>query len=157
MIRVVGAGDMARLSAALAALSADLGDTHRTTEAALAVACLGPSPACHGLLAEARGDVAGAALMSPVFSTTQGAAGGYVSDLWVAPGWRGAGLGRRLLAGAAALAASRWQARFLRLTVYSGNAGARAFYGRLGFELAERERTCLLSGAEFDRLAEVMT
>ena len=153
-IRVAGEGDMGRLATALEALSQDLGDTHRAGEAELAAACLGRPPACHGLLAEMGGDVAGVALVSPVFSTTQGAAGAYVSDLWVAGPWRGAGLGRRLLAAAAALARDRWQGRFLRLTVHADNSEAHAFYGRLGFTVAERDRLCLISGGDFDRLLE---
>lgn len=152
-IRVADRADMACLSAALAQLSADLGDTHRTTAAQLGAACLGAPPSCHGLLA-LRGDVpVGAALVSPVFSTTQGAAGAYVSDLWVAGPRRGAGLGRRLLSRAAGLAARRWQGKFLKLTVYADNARARAFYESLGFRLAPQDRTLVLARPAFDALA----
>lgn len=154
VIRAAGSGDMGRLADALHALSRDIGDTHRATGDALAAACAGAVPACHGLLAEGEGGLAGAALVSPVFSTTQGAAGAYVSDLWVAAPWRGTGLGRRILGAAADLGRERWQARFLKLTVYADNAAARAFYDRLGFAVAERDRSCLLSPAGFDRLLE---
>jgi len=151
-IAPAGAGDMGDLARALEALSAGMGDIHHATEAVLARACLGPDPACCGFLARAGAELAGAALASPVFSTTFGAAGAYVSDLWVAEGFRGRGLGRRLLRRVAEHAAERWQARFLKLTVYAENAGARAFYERLGFEVAERDRACLLGGEALDRL-----
>lgn len=151
-IGVAGAADMAALAAALAALSADLGDTHRADAAALAAACLGVPPACHGLLARGAGGVTGAALVSAIFSTTQGAAGAYVSDLWVAAGARGQGLGRRLLRAAAGFAAERWRARFVKLAVYDDNPGARGFYARLGFRPAAHEYALLLPAPAFDAL-----
>lgn len=153
----VGPADIAALADALAALSADLGDTHRAGARDLARACLGPAAVCRGLLARAGGARAGgapvgAALVSAIFSTTQGAAGAYVSDLWVAPAHRGRGLGRALLAAAAALAARRWEARFLKLAVYAGNAEALDFYRRLGFRHAAHERALLLPRDAFDNL-----
>ena len=151
-IAPAGPGDMACLARALEALSADLGDTHRAREEVLARACLGPHPACHGVVARAGADLVGAALASPVFSTTYGAAGVYVSDLWVSETARGQGLGRQLLQSVAGFARERWQARFLKLTVYDENAGARAFYDRLGFGVAERDLTCLLGPPAFDTL-----
>lgn len=151
-IAVAGAADMAALAAALAALSVDLGDTHRADAAALAAACLGDPPACHGLLARGAAGVTGAALVSPLFSTTLGAAGAYVSDLWVAGGARGQGLGRRLLQETTAFAAGRWGARFLKLAVYDGNVRARDFYARMGFRPASREHALLLAAPAFAAL-----
>lgn len=152
VITPVGPADVAALAAALAALSADLGDPHRATPDALARACLGPDPVCHGLVARAGTDLAGAALVSGIFSTAQGAAGAYVSDLWVAGAHRRRGLGRALLREAAALAARRWQARFLKLAVYTDNVRALDFYDRLGFRPAARERSFLLISPAFDAL-----
>ncbi|KZY47523.1 hypothetical protein A3731_29740 [Roseovarius sp. HI0049] len=143
---------MADLARSLEALSAHMGDTHRATEDVLARACLGDWPVCHGLLARHRGAVVGAALVSPIFSTTLGAAGGYVSDLWVSETARGQGLGRSLLRAVAGFARETWQARFLKLTVYAENTAARAFYDRLGFDMAGRDRTCLLRAEAFDDL-----
>lgn len=151
-ISLVGPEDIADLARALEALSADMGDTHRATGQELARACLGDAPACHGLLSRQGGAVVAAALISPVFSTTFGAAGAYVSDLWVANAARGQGLGRFLLRAAAKYSAHKWQARFLKLTVYAENTGARAFYDRLGFDMAERDLTCLLAARAFDDL-----
>ncbi|MEQ8290894.1 MAG: GNAT family N-acetyltransferase [Roseovarius sp.] len=148
-VRAEDIGDLAR---ALEVLSADMGDTHRATADVLARACVGDAPACHGLLARDDSTVVGAALMSPIFSTTIGAAGVYVSDLWVADAARGQGLGRALLRAVAELAARKWQARFLKLTVYAENTSARAFYDRLGFGMAERDLTCLLKADAFNDL-----
>ena len=156
-IRPVTQADVSALAWALEQLSADLGDPHRTDTATLAAACLGPGGACRGLIARNAGTTAGAALISPVFSTTYGAVGIYVSDLWVTAQARGSGLGRALLGAAARLGADTWQASFLKLTVYAENTDAARFYDRLGFRTAARDRSCLLSGAEFSSLMEQNT
>ena len=151
-IRLAGPADMALLSLALEKLSDDLGDHHHAGVADLAAACHGPHPGCHGFLALDRGAPVGAALVSPVFSTTQGTMGVYVSDLWVAASLRGKGLGRRLLHDVAAFGADRWGATFLKLTVYADNAPARAFYEYLGFRIAEKDQSYLLAGADLNAL-----
>lgn len=151
-VRPAGPDDIPDLARALEALSAHMGDTHCATEAVLARACLGETPACHGLLARDRGTVIGAALVSPVFSTTLGAAGVYVSDLWIKDSARGQGLGRSLLRAVAGFARDTWHARFLKLTVYAENTAAQAFYDRLGFDIAGRDRTCLLKAEAFNDL-----
>lgn len=135
--------DAAGLNAGLRALSQSMGDMHRADDGQIARALGG---ACQAVLAEAGDDLAGAALFSPLFSTTRGMAGAYVSDLWVGPGWRGAGLGQRLLAAVRDEAAHEWDAGFLRLGVYADNAGARRLYARLGFVEAANEHYLTLSG-----------
>jgi ribosomal protein S18 acetylase RimI-like enzyme len=145
-IRRAGPDDVNALDAGLRALSADLGHVHRATTAELRDACLGPHPAVIGLLAEAEGRTAGVALFSPLFSTVRGAAGAYVSDLWVAEDWRGRGLGEPLLAAVRDEGATLWRARFLRLGVAPDNKRARAFYGRLGFTAALDETMMTLTG-----------
>ncbi|MCC5989152.1 MAG: GNAT family N-acetyltransferase [Pararhodobacter sp.] len=137
--------DAARLNAALRALSHSMNDTHRADDGQIRKALTG---ACHAILAEAGGDdlLAGAAMFSPLFSTTRGMAGAYVSDLWVAPPWRGAGLGQLLLAAVRDEAARDWGAGFLRLGVYSSNTRARRLYERLGFAEAADEHYMTLSG-----------
>lgn len=146
--------DLDDLHAALAALSRDLGDTHRAGVDALRAAGFGAVAAFHGLLARRGAAVVGAAMASPVFSTTRGAAGVYVSDLWVAEGERGRGTGRRLLAEALRLGRARWQAGYVRLVVYGDNAGARGFYERLGFVANPGEQFMSLQGAAALRLVE---
>jgi ribosomal protein S18 acetylase RimI-like enzyme len=145
-IRRAGIDDMAALDAGLRALSADLGHTHRAGVAELADAALAPHPPFVGLLAEAAPGVVGVALLSPLFSTVRGAAGAYVSDLWVARDWRGRRLGEHLLAAARDTGATLWRARFLRLGVAHDNARARAFYDRLGFSAMTDETMMTLTG-----------
>lgn len=153
-LRDAGPGDAARLNDGLARLSAELGDPHRAGPEDIARLCFGPEPAGHGLIAEAGVALMGVALYSPLVSTAQGGAGTFVSDLWVAPGARGTGLGPRLLAEVARRAEARWGAIFLRLAVYHTSPRARGFYDRLGFTALEGQTALGLSGAAFDRLKE---
>ncbi|MFQ5437903.1 MAG: GNAT family N-acetyltransferase [Paracoccaceae bacterium] len=141
------------LAQALERLSEDLGDPHRASANDLAVACFSDMPSCHGIIATRADQPVGAALVSPVFSTTLGVAGAFVSDLWVAPDIRGEGLGSRLLRHAAVLGASRWNSAYLKLTVYAGNQRARRFYEGLGFRLAEQDQSLLLTGQSFVSLS----
>jgi len=134
-IRPAIPGEGARLNAALRALSDELGDRHSARDTDLAAALFCDPPAAHALVAEAAGEdaLAGIVMFSPQFSTTRGAAGLYVSDLWIAPAWRGTGLGRRLLATACDQGKARWGAAFLCLKAYADASHARRFYRRLGF------------------------
>jgi ribosomal protein S18 acetylase RimI-like enzyme len=138
-IRQAGAGDAERLNAALLHLSKDIGDAHGATADMLRAAGFGDNPAFRALLAEQDGEVVGAALYSPVFSTVRAGAGVYVSDLWVSEAARGKGLGRRLLQAVTGDAGAVWNARFLKLVVYDDNPQARAFYDRLGFSASQGE------------------
>lgn len=143
--------DLVHLDCALRALSDDLGDTHRAGLDALRAGLLGDTPAAYGLLA-AEGGVIGAVLYSPVFSTAQGAAGVYVSDLWVDPATRGKGTGRHLLAEVARRAGAQWGAAWMTLAVYGHSTASRRFYERLGFAPQERVTQMRLPQAGFDRL-----
>lgn len=138
-IRQAGADDAERLDMALRHLSRAIGDEHGANADMLRDAGFGRNPAFRALLAEAEGEVIGAALYSPVFSTVRAGAGVYVSDLWVSEAVRGKGLGRKLLQAVADDAAKVWGARFLKLVVYDDNPDARAFYDRLGFSASQGE------------------
>jgi GNAT superfamily N-acetyltransferase len=145
IIRPVAARDLALLDAALKALSKDLGDTHPCDVPFLKAAGFGPTPAYHALIALSDPATAcGAAVFSPVLSTTLAATGLYVSDLWVCEAARGKGLGRGLLLEAAKLADALWGANFLKLAVYDGAPDARQFYDRLGFSARNSETTLFL-------------
>lgn len=143
---------MERLDGALAALSAAIGDRHLATASDLLAAGFRAEPAFHAQIAERAGLTIGAVVYSPVFSTSRGGAGIYVSDLFVSPQARGSGLGRRLLAAALADGEARWQARFIRLAVHHDNVAAAAFYARLGFSDASGERCLVLDGASVANL-----
>ena len=91
---------------------------------------------------------------SPVFSTTRGGTGLYVSDLWVDGEARGEGLGQRLLAASLDLAPDSWTPIFLKLAVYHDNPDARRFYERLGFAPREGETVFDLRAPALDKLRD---
>ena len=97
----------------------------------LRAALFGPAPALFGHVAEVAGSVVGCALWFLNFSTWRGAHGLYLEDLYVQPAHRGAGLGRALLAGLAAVCAERGLAR-LEWSVLDWNAPSIGFYRALG-------------------------
>lgn len=154
-IRQAVAADATKLNRALARLSADMGDTHRATEADIARVCFGPAPVLHALLAEAGdGAVVGAAAYSPFYSTVKGSVGIYVADLWVSREIRGARLGPRLLAAVRVAGMQAWDASFMRLNVYHDNQRAMAFYRRLGFLPEQAAQYMTLAGDAFDSLGD---
>lgn len=144
--------DADRLHLALKRLSADMGDMHATGPDSLIRHGFSQTPAFFGLLALRDEQTVGALIASPVFSTTRGGAGLYVSDLWVAEEARGAGLGPKLLAAALEHAPESWTITFLKLAVYHDNPDARRFYERLGFEPREDETVLDLKGPALDNL-----
>ena len=62
----------------------------------------------------------------------------YLAELYVAPGRRGAGLGRALMAAAFALARERGADR-IELGTSTADVAARALYEKLGFTCRERD------------------
>lgn len=150
----VGQSEIRILDAALRQLAADLGDPYNTELATLAAAVCGPSATCVALLALRDGKQMAATLAAPVFSTKQGGAGLYVSDFWVAQQARGLGLGRRILAATLREGAAQDCGRFLKLTVYHDNQGARAVYDKLGFAESAGETNMFLTGAALATLKE---
>ena len=153
-IRLAGPADTALLDRALRALSDHLGDTHRATEACLAKAGFGATPAFRAQIALAADAAVGVVLYSPLYSTTRAMPGAYVSDLWVAQEMRGGGLGNRLLAAVRDDAGTQWGAGFIRLSVYTDNPRAVAFYERSGFSPRKDEIGMLLEGEALARIGE---
>ncbi|WP_420413810.1 GNAT family N-acetyltransferase [Roseibium sp.] len=154
VIRKATAIDAGRLNEALAQLSADLGETHQADADDLVRHGFGETPAFFPLLAE-QGEsqaLVGVLIASPVFSTSLGGAGLYVSDLWVSDHARGQGLGQRLLQAALAEAPSDWTIRFLKLAVHNHNTDARRFYERLGFKDLPDETVLALKGDALENL-----
>ncbi len=151
-MRLAVPGEGARVNAALRALSADMGDTHRATDEMIERACFGPAQALYAMLAEAEDGLRGLAAFSPQVSTCRGVIGVYVSDVWVDGAARGQGLGQRLLAAVRDEAARLWGPGYLRLAVYDDNAGARRFYERLGFRARPEDIWLTLEGAALEAI-----
>lgn len=153
IIRSVEKRDLNLLDSALRALSDELGDEHRASMEFLDQAGFGCTSAYYALIASnANETLCGAVVFSPVMSTTLGATGLYVSDLWVAQSVRGLGLGKQLLAHAADAAHIRWGANYLKLAVYDRSIQARRFYHQLGLIERQGESTLLLDGRKLDAL-----
>ena len=74
----------------------------------------------------------GLCLYTYAFSGWRGRPGVFIEDLYVAETERGSGLGRALLAAVIAREAPKG-CSFMKLHVDKANAGAQAFYARLGF------------------------
>jgi len=99
-------------------LIAELAEYERMAEAAVATDAglraqlFGPQPAAEVLIGEVDGAAAGFALFFHNFSTFTGKRGLYLEDIFVRPAFRGAGLGKQLMAALARIAVQRDCARF---------------------------------------------
>lgn len=151
-IRAAAEWDLPQLDAALASLSREIGDPHRTGLEELGRALFGMPALAWAMVADGAHSLAGAVLFTPVFSTVRGGAGVFVSDLWVDEAMRGGGLGGALLGGAAKAAATLWGAHFLRLSVHDANARARGLYERLGFTPVTGETAMVVTGRAYEQL-----
>jgi ribosomal protein S18 acetylase RimI-like enzyme len=154
LIRPAIPDDAEAIHAMLLDLARGLGfaDKIRSTPDSLRRHGFGPAPAFHGLVAERDGAPVGTCLWFAHFSTFRGEPGVYVQDLYVAPSERGTGLGRRLLAAAAAQGQARG-ATHLRLSVEADNDGAQRFYAAQGLRWQDTERMFLVDGQAFGALA----
>jgi GNAT superfamily N-acetyltransferase len=97
----------------------------------LHAALFGPHPAAGALLARGDGEPAGYAIYFSTFSSFTGRAGVWLDDLFVLPPFRKRGLGRKLIAAVAQMAAERGCARFEWLAL-DWNKRALEFYRGLG-------------------------
>ncbi len=122
------------------------------TEADLHAALFGERPFAEVLLARLDGAPAGFTLFFHNFSTFTGRPGIYLEDLYVTPQARGRGIGRQLLQHLARVAIKRRCAR-VDWAVLDWNAGAIAFYRRLGAQPLEDWRVFRLAGASLEQLA----
>ena len=111
----------------------------------------GSAPQFEVLLAKVDGTPVGLVLYFFTFSSWRGRPGVYVQDLHVLARHRGGGIGRRLLAAAAARGRAAG-CTHLRLSVDADNAAGRGFYDGLGFRHRHDETIHEIAGAEFDRL-----
>jgi GNAT superfamily N-acetyltransferase len=135
---VEDAAEVARLSAAFAAHLRRLGDDAPgpLTEAAYRLHGFGPKPMFQGLVAEVDGRTAGYLLYHYGYDADRCAPITHVIDLFVDPGLRRQGVGRRLVS-AACEEARKVGAVELFWAVYRKNALAYAFYEGLGATCVE--------------------
>jgi len=121
-------------------------------EAQMRAALFGPRPYAEVVFACWEGEPVGFALFFHNFSTFLGRPGIYLEDLFVRPGFRGRGLGRRLLAWLAKLAVERGCGR-LEWAVLDWNAPAVGFYRSLGAVAMDEWTVLRLTGPALEALA----
>jgi len=121
-------------------------------EAQMRAALFGPRPYAEVVFACWEGEPVGFALFFHNFSTFLGRPGIYLEDLFVRPGFRGRGLGRRLLAWLAELAVERGCGR-LEWAVLDWNAPAVGFYRSLGAVAMDEWTVFRLTGPALEALA----
>ena len=127
-------------------------DEVRSTPEQLRDALFGPQPAAYALVAEIASEVVGFALYFRNFSTWEGVHGIYLEDLYVAPGHRGAGLGKALLVALAEIAVQGGYAR-LEWAVLDWNEPSIEFYRALGAVPMEEWTVFRLAGPALHRVA----
>ena len=132
-IRPALAGDVPLIRQLIAELAEyeRLADAAVATDDGLREQLFGARPAAEVLIGEVDGEPAGFALFFHNFSTFLGKRGLYLEDLFVRPAFRGAGLGRHLMAALARIAVQRDCGRF-EWSVLDWNAPSIDFYRRLG-------------------------
>jgi len=126
--------------------------TFAATEEGLRAALFGPRPVAEAIIARAGDEAVGFAVFFPTFSTFAGRTGMYLEDLYVEPRWRRRGVGRRLLAHVARVAAARGCTQ-MNWSVLDWNELALNFYRRLGAEKVREWEGYRLAGEAFGRLA----
>ncbi|NOT87100.1 MAG: GNAT family N-acetyltransferase [Lysobacter sp.] len=132
-IRPAGVADTGRILAFIRELAEYEKLPHEVVadEAGLAAQLFGERPHAEVLIAEVDGVPAGFALFFHNFSTFVGKPGLYLEDLFVRPGFRGLGLGKRLMLRLAQIAIERDCGRF-EWSVLDWNQPAIDFYRSLG-------------------------
>jgi len=114
----------------------------------------GDQPLFHCLVAERENSNLGLAIYYPIFSTTRGASGVFLLDLWVAPEARNLGLGKRLVEQVVVESRRQWQAAYLKLMVHGHNDAAQRFYERHGFTQHPHDQYLFIEGDAFQALLE---
>lgn len=122
------------------------------TEEELRTNLFGERPFAEVLIADHDGDPAGFALFFHNFSTFLGKPGIYLEDLYVKPEFRGAGVGKRLLAHLARLAKERGCGR-LEWWVLDWNEPSIGFYDSVGAVAMDDWTVYRLAGGALDDLA----
>ena len=154
LIRPANAGDVREILRLIRELAVYEKLEHMAvgTEEALAASLFGPRPSCEALVAERDGRAVGFALFFTTFSTFLCKPGLYLEDLFVDPGYRGAGIGKGLLKALAALARDRGCGR-LEWRVLDWNEPSIRFYESLGASLMKEWILVRMTEPEFRALA----
>jgi len=153
-IRFAQASDVPLIAQLIRALSRfeKLEQDVTMTEEKLADSLFGSRPYAETLIAEDGAQAVGFALFFHTFSTFLAMPGIYLEDLFVIPEQRGRGVGRALLQRLAEIALERGCGR-LEWAVLNWNAGAIAFYERLGARPNSEWTVYRLSGEPLRALA----
>ena len=131
----------------------ELEEYFEATEERLRDVLFGPDRFVETLIAEEGGTVAGYALFYPNYASFRGQKGYYLEDLYVAPEFRGRGLGEAFLREIARRGSQRGFER-IDFQVLEWNAPAIGFYEKLGAVRDESERHFKFTDSAFARLAE---
>ena len=121
-------------------------------EATLHASLFCAQPKVFALIAEVNGEAAGFALFFYNYSTFLGKHGIYLEDLYILPAFRGAGLGKRLLAYLADKAVKENCGR-LEWWVLNWNQPAIDFYGRIGADPMDEWTVQRVTGDALVKLA----
>jgi len=124
-----------------------------TTDADLARDGFGPDPKFQALIADWEQQTAGYALFFDFYSTWRGRQV-YLEDLFVRPQFRNRGIGKRLLAATARIAANN-NCHGMRWEVLDWNHPAVEFYKSLGAEFLNEWRLVLLKDEALLQLAKI--
>lgn len=112
----------------------------------------GEDAVASALVAEVEGEVVGVAVWYRSYSTWTGVPGIHLEDLFVDPGHRGSGFGRRFLEALARIAVERGYARF-EWVVLDWNTPAIEFYEALGAWPVKQWTTYRVDGEQLAVLA----
>jgi GNAT superfamily N-acetyltransferase len=129
------------------------GATRQDVAASIEQGLLGPSSGVKVVLAMDKGEVAGLATISLLFPAPEQRGQLFMKDLFVRARWRSKGVGERFMQFLAAHAVSLNCVRF-DWTTENTNAGAMAFYARLGAEHVSQKVYYRLTGQALNALAE---
>ena len=130
--------------------------THKVvaTERGLHAALFGSRPVAEAILARVSDEPVGFAVFFPTFSTFAGRPNLYLEDLYVELPWRRKGVGRRLIAHVARIAAARGWSQ-MSWSVLDWNAPALDFYRSLGAEPVTEWVGYRIGGDALSRLAQM--
>jgi GNAT superfamily N-acetyltransferase len=130
----------------------NLSDYCQVTEEKLQTALFGEGKVADAIVAFDDETPIGYAIFFPYFATFRGQRGMYLEDIYITKGFRGKGVGEKILKHIAKIAASRGFER-IDFQVLEWNSSAIKFYEKLGAQRNDDERHFKFSGESFQNLA----